>query len=465
MAEEEAFENWKICHKVNIQFHQKQEVLDQETSKKSRCIWCKNSEDMDGSLRSNFSSTVVQCLAEHKPTDPWATLTCPDCEVDLVQRISERKQECFAEGCRRLVQVDQWKVKQRLGPSELTDSYLRLLNKFAVISCEMCFDDIPIEEITSHTATPQCQHDPTMCGDCLSRYVTHEIETGNWQCIKCPDRLCSQELKGRDIRDLVSIDVFKVYDDQITRSNLAKNPNFRWCIGKCGNGQLVAGVPDMPPLEVVPPATAEKKSLVGSKATRKRQSIFGAVHQTRNDRGRHFLMPPEVDGVNTPKAKAPTLRDVQAAQWRCTKCSKLNCFRCKEEAHPGETCEQSRQLNPLRGDNERERKRVSKKCPKKWCGRYIGKTYGCVHMHCNPKIGGCGVKFCWKCKVIFPKINDSEMYHSWQYKHLNTCPMLGGKYETTGTMAAPGASDAQYEADWSIDPLYESGDSGSEQWR
>jgi len=42
--------------------------------------------------------------------------------------------------------------------------------------------------------------------------------------------------------------------------------------------------------------------------------------------------------------------------------------------------------------------------------------------------------------------------------------MLGGHYETAGTIALP-KGDAQYAEGWADDPDYEAGESGSEHWR
>jgi len=109
------------------------------------------------------------------------------------------------------------------------------------------------------------------------------------------------------------------YDENVTRANLSKIPNFRWCyyLG-CGNGQIV------------------------------------------NSRGAQ-------------------------QEWRCKKCTRMNCFDCKHEGHPGETCAQHEQLKPHRANNENEVRRISKRCPKNGCGRRIYKVAGCVHMFCDPR--------------------------------------------------------------------------------
>ncbi|QDS71236.1 hypothetical protein FKW77_010469 [Venturia effusa] len=59
-------------------------------------------------------------------------------------------------------------------------------------------------------------------------------------------------------------------------------------------------------------------------------------------------------------------------------------------------------------------------------------------MSCDKANGGCGVKFCWKCKAIFQRRHGSGTYCSWDYKHFKGCPMIGGKYEGSGTITKVG---------------------------
>ena len=72
----------------------------------------------------------------------------------------------------------------------------------------------------------------------------------------------------------------------------------------------------------------------------------------------------------------------------------------------------------------------------------------------NP--GGCGSTFCWKCKVIFS--NNG-------YKHFSGCYMIGGKYETSGTVPRPAVSDSRYRENYDDDPGYKSGSSETEQYK
>jgi hypothetical protein len=84
---------------------------------------------------------------------------------------------------------------------------------------------------------------------------------------------------------------------------------------------------------------------------------------------------------------------------------------------------------------------------------------------CHPKLetvlltlvlGGCGNEFCWKCKVIFA---------NGQYKHFPGCFMIGGRFETSGTVPRPAKMDSSYREGYDADPDYVAGTSDTESWK
>lgn len=66
-------------------------------------------------MRSDFGLVAAQCSAKHQPLigEKFAGV-CAECDVDLVQKISEKRQLCFQEDCKRFMLVDENAVKRRL---------------------------------------------------------------------------------------------------------------------------------------------------------------------------------------------------------------------------------------------------------------------------------------------------------------------------------------------------------------
>lgn len=110
MANDDSFENWQTCWEVNVLFH-----TDFRVNQPYTCIWCKKDQDGTEHMRSDFSLVAAQCSAKHLPLiGAWFSGVCAECDVDLVQKISERRQRCFQEGCKRFMLVDEKAVKRRL---------------------------------------------------------------------------------------------------------------------------------------------------------------------------------------------------------------------------------------------------------------------------------------------------------------------------------------------------------------
>ena len=72
-------------------------------------------------------------------------------------------------------------------------------------------------------------------------------------------------------------------------------------------------------------------------------------------------------------------------------CGKVFCFKCHDEWHEGQSCEEkwSKQFNLYAEDSE------VKKCPK--CQVAIQKNLGCNHMTCTK----CKYQFCWLCRRTY----------------------------------------------------------------
>ena len=118
MADADSGEHWKTYWRINVLFHTS--FLAKATFK---CMWCEKEEISTSLMRSDFALSVVKCSARHVPSfDPENMPgVCYDCDAELVQRVTERKQECFQKGCRRHAMVDRDAVVRRLGKTPLVE--------------------------------------------------------------------------------------------------------------------------------------------------------------------------------------------------------------------------------------------------------------------------------------------------------------------------------------------------------
>ena len=142
-------------------------------------------------------------------------------------------------------------------------------------------------------------------------------------------------------------------------------------------------------------------------------------------------------------------------QVRCGRCTFYTCFTDKVEWHVGQTCEQYKRFQ-AEGDRYSEQaiRRRSKRCPGFACGIRIQKQGGCHEIECPPKSkGGCGIIFCWNCKMI----QDSSLWYSDRHKvgHLLSCDASAVREVLFRTYAArPSMPNAKYREGWDKDPGY-----------
>ena len=75
----------------------------------------------------------------------------------------------------------------------------------------------------------------------------------------------------------------------------------------------------------------------------------------------------------------------------CQNCHIAVCAGCKENAHPGEDCQENKEMQATRKLAE---ERNWKACPR--CRAIVEKTEGCNHMVCR-----CTEEFCYRCGVLW----------------------------------------------------------------
>ncbi len=118
MADSTDTENWQIYWKINVRFHTA--FLAKGWF---RCMWCGKEEISTSLMRSDFGRSATKCAAGHRVAfDPEQIISvCFDCDVELVHRVTERRQQCFEKGCCRYAIVDKDSVTRRLGKTPLAE--------------------------------------------------------------------------------------------------------------------------------------------------------------------------------------------------------------------------------------------------------------------------------------------------------------------------------------------------------
>ncbi|ETN45634.1 uncharacterized protein HMPREF1541_09466 [Cyphellophora europaea CBS 101466] len=80
----------------------------------------------------------------------------------------------------------------------------------------------------------------------------------------------------------------------------------------------------------------------------------------------------------------PRMLDVKDGHVTCPLCATQSCFRCRQVADEGHTCERKEEKAIVETYNY-------KLCPK--CGTGLMRMYGCAHVRCQ-----CGAHWCWDCR-------------------------------------------------------------------
>jgi hypothetical protein len=78
--------------------------------------------------------------------------------------------------------------------------YQNLWKKHQVFTCLICQCEEPLEDAPSRPPTLNCKHDPSVCSDCITGFLSNAIDKGGWQEIRCPDSGCDQVLSGVDVQ-------------------------------------------------------------------------------------------------------------------------------------------------------------------------------------------------------------------------------------------------------------------------
>ncbi|KAI1397276.1 hypothetical protein F4819DRAFT_90970 [Hypoxylon fuscum] len=105
-------------------------------------------------------------------------------------------------------------------------------------TCIVCGDEKRVSEMPNRRRiTAACQHDSSMCKECIGQWITSSMDTVTWDRLKCPE--CPQLLKFANVRAFATREIFEKYDTLAAKAVLASIPEFTWCLNpKCNSGQI-----------------------------------------------------------------------------------------------------------------------------------------------------------------------------------------------------------------------------------
>ncbi|MCJ1288075.1 hypothetical protein MMC26_007428 [Xylographa opegraphella] len=103
--------------------------------------------------------------------------------------------------------------------------------------CIACLGALTIATTPNRRVTEACNHDPSICSDCLAQSIVSQIDSKIWNQIDCPT--CKARLSYNDIKAFATEPVFQRYDNLTNLEAMSALPNFRRCLSLgCESGQI-----------------------------------------------------------------------------------------------------------------------------------------------------------------------------------------------------------------------------------
>ncbi|MCJ1397278.1 hypothetical protein MMC11_000470 [Xylographa trunciseda] len=229
--------------------------------------------------------------------------------------------------------------------------------------CIACLETLTIDVAPTRRITEACNHEASICVDCLAQSIVSQIDSKIWNQIDCPT--CKARLTYDDIRAFATEAVFQRYDNLATLDAMSAFPHFRRCLAPgCDSGQIHYE------------GAAQPIKLLVTCGGCQRKTCF--IHETEWHEGQ-------------------------------------TCAQVDRQTADAKRVEQMA--------NEVYFAANTKMCPKKSCGRPIEKNGGCSHMTCSQ----CGHQFCWDCFASWKEIrrlgNNAHMETChWHTRNLELHP-------------------------------------------
>ncbi|KAH7409323.1 hypothetical protein BKA64DRAFT_705105 [Cadophora sp. MPI-SDFR-AT-0126] len=107
--------------------------------------------------------------------------------------------------------------------------------KYYGVECCVCTGSFSEHHFSC--VTSMCDHEPTVCADCITQNVNTQIMGVAWDKIECPE--CAETLPYDVVKEWASKKAFKKYDDNSAKSAMTE---LTMCLGPgCGSGQIHDG--------------------------------------------------------------------------------------------------------------------------------------------------------------------------------------------------------------------------------
>jgi len=80
-------------------------------------------------------------------------------------------------------------------------------NLRSLVACLTCAEDLAPRNFPKKGLTAECNHEPTVCKDCLTRSIDIQISDVDWDQVQCPE--CSAILPFEVVKKYASPELFK----------------------------------------------------------------------------------------------------------------------------------------------------------------------------------------------------------------------------------------------------------------
>ncbi|OTA55859.1 hypothetical protein K449DRAFT_438423 [Hypoxylon sp. EC38] len=102
--------------------------------------------------------------------------------------------------------------------------------------CSVCLEIKPLLAFQQTRLTDKCEHNPSLCLDCVALSINSQIQDATSDNLRCPE--CNEHLRFYEIQRFADPNLFSHYQRRIIDGLISKVDHFIWCPLGCGTGQI-----------------------------------------------------------------------------------------------------------------------------------------------------------------------------------------------------------------------------------